>query len=431
MPGRDPLALLTRFARTYGDVTAFRIPGERAFLVNHPDLIRQVLVVDNANFKKSRALERARTLLGDGLLTNEGAPHQRRRRLVLPAFHRGRVATYAETMVSHAQRASDRWRDGDVLDMSREMMRLTLSIAARTFFDADIESRADTVGRALTDVLESFWVTLLPFSEIVAALPIPATRRSASARAELDAMIYEMVAERRQHPGKHQDVLTMLIESRDEDGNGLTDREIRDEVMTLMLAGHETTANALTWTWYLLSGAPEVTARLHDEIDRTGRLDATTARDALPYATSVVTEAMRLYPPAWLIGRRAIQACEIGGFTIPTGALVFMSPWVMHRDGRYYPEPDRFLPDRWTPAFAAGLPKHAYFPFGGGPRVCIGESFAWLELVLVLATIARQWHLELVPGHPVATHPLITLRAKHGMRMSTNHRGTEHTEKAP
>ena len=422
MPGRDPLAVLTRFARTYGDVTAFKMAGEQAFLINHPDLIRQVLVVDNANFKKSRALERARKLLGNGLLTNEGAPHQRRRRLVQPAFHRGRVVTYAETMVSHARRVSDQWRDGDVIDVSSEMMRLTLSIAARTFFDVDIESRADTVGRALTDVLESFWLTLLPFSEIVAALPLPAVRRSASARAGLDAMIYEMVAARRQHPGTHQDVLTMLIESRDEAGEGLTDHEIRDEVMTLLLAGHETTANALTWTWYLLSGAPEVTARLHDEIDRMEHLDATTSRDALPYATSVVTEGMRLYPPVWAIGRRAKAACELGGFTVPEGALVFMSPWVMHRDGRYYPEPDRFLPDRWTPDFVAGLPKHAYFPFGGGPRVCIGESFAWLELVLVLATIARRWNLELVPGHRVATQPLITLRAKHGMRMFVRRR---------
>ena len=418
MPGRDPLAVLTRFAREYGDLMTFRMAGERAFLVNHPDFIRQVLVTDHANFTKSRALERARTLLGNGLLTSEGAVHQRRRRLVQPAFHRARIATYADTMVAQARRASDRWTDGDTIDVSREMMRLTLAIAARSLFDADIESKADTIGHALTDVLESFWLTLLPFPKVVAALPLPAVRRSARARAELDGLIYDMVTARRRDRGQRHDVLSTLIESTDDEGRGLTDREIRDEVMTLLLAGHETTANALTWTWYLLSQAPESTARLHDEIDRVGDpLSVQSPVDAFPFVMRVVTEAMRLYPPVWAVGRRAKQSCEIGGYHIPAGSLIFMSPWVMHRDGRFYGQPEMFLPDRWSPAFVTSLPKHAYFPFGGGPRLCIGESFAWLELVLVVVTIARQWSLQLAPGHPVATQPLITLRARHGMRM--------------
>jgi cytochrome P450 len=397
--------------------------GERAFFINHPDHIRQVLVVDHASYAKSRALERARKLLGDGLLTSDGADHHRKRRVVQPAFHRARISWYAETMVAHAQRMADGWGDGTTVDLSAEMMRLTLSIVGRSLFDVDIESEADAVGRALTDVLESFWLTLLPFSDLVEALPLPALRRSAESRARLDALIYDMVAERRRRGGEGRDLLSMLIG----DGagaSGLTDREIRDEALTLLLAGHETTANALMWTFYLLSQSPEAAARVHEEVDRVlmGTAPTVDAATKLPYISSVVTEAMRLFPPAWTIGRRAKVPSEIGGYPISAGALVFMSQWTMHRDARFYRDPERFLPDRWTPEFRALLPKHAYFPFGGGPRVCVGEAFAWMELVLVLATIAQRWDLRLVPGHPVATQPLLTLRSRHGMRMTLHAR---------
>jgi cytochrome P450 len=420
MPGRDPLAIFTRFARDYGDIVYFRMGGERVFFVNHPDYIRQVLVTDHAKFAKSRALERARKLLGDGLLTSDGVAHQRKRRLVQPAFHRAQIAGYAETMAEIARRTADGWVDGATIDVSTEMMRLTLSIVARTLFDVDIESKADAVGRALTAVLESFWLTLLPFSDLVEALPLRAVRTSQRARGELDALIYLMVAERRRRGGACRDVLSILIGG-DADGSasGLTDREVRDEAITLLLAGHETTANALVWTWFLLSQSPEIAAEVHREVDGVlaGRQPAADAVEALPCVTRVVTESMRLFPPAWTIGRRAREMCEIGGYRVPARALVFMSQWTMHRDPRFYPDPERFMPERWTPEFKATLPKHAYFPFGGGPRHCVGESFAWMELVLVVATLAQRWDLQLVPGHPIATQPLLTLRSKHGMRM--------------
>jgi cytochrome P450 len=421
MPGRDPLAIFSRFARDYGDIVFFKMTGERVYFINHPDYVRQVLVVDQAKFGKSRALERARKLLGDGLLTVDGPDHQRKRRLVQPAFHRAQVQGYAETMIADASRMSARWTAGTTIDVSTEMMRLTLGIVARTLFDVDVESEADSVGAALTDVLETFWLALLPFSDVVEAMPLRALKRSAKARATLDALIYEMIADRRRRGGERRDVLSMLIGS---DGEGtmhrLTDQEIRDEVLTLLLAGHETTANALVWTFYLLSGAPDAATRLREEIDRVlaGRLPRAADFEALPYTLNVVTESMRLFPPAWSIGRRAKESAELGGYAVPSGSLVFMSPWTMHRDARFYAEPERFLPERWTPEFRASLPKHAYFPFGGGPRTCIGEAFAWMELVLILATVTQRWELHLLPGHPVATRPLLTLRARHGMRMT-------------
>jgi cytochrome P450 len=426
MPGRDPLAIFTRFARDYGDLTFFRMSGERVFFVNHPDYVRQVLVTEHAKFAKSRALERARRLLGNGLLTSDGEEHQRRRRLVQPAFHRGEIAAYAATMVEHARRLDRRWQDGSTVDVSSDMMRLTLGIVARTLFDADIDAGADVVGTALTDVLETFWLTLLPFSQVVEALPLRALKRAARARAQLDELIYGMVAERRTRGGSRRDVLSMMIGSAAEGGGaGLTDREVRDEALTLLLAGHETTANALMWTWYLLSQAPAVRARLHEEVDRVlaDRSASVELVESLPYVLAVVTESMRLFPPVWGIGRRAKAPTEIGGYAVPAGAMVFMSQWTMHHDARFYPEPARFLPERWTPQFRASLPRHAYFPFGGGPRTCIGESFAWMELVLIVATIARHWDLAMVPDQAIVTQPLLTLRSKHGMRMTLHRRG--------
>ncbi|MCA1583833.1 MAG: cytochrome P450 [Acidobacteria bacterium] len=422
MPGRDPLAIFTRLARDYGDISYFRMSGERVFFVNNPEYVRQVLVTDGAKFTKSRALERARKLLGDGLLTSDAASHERKRPLVQPAFHRARIAEYGATMVDRAQALSEQWRHGEVIDVSKEMMRLTLAVAARTLFDLDLESKADAVGRALRKVLESFWLTLLPFSDVIEALPLPAVRASQRARAELDALIYEMMAERRADGlGHRRDVLsTLMLGERDSTASALSDQEVRDEVMTLLLAGHETTANALMWTWYLLSGCPDKAAEVYAEVDRVLSGHGPTAADvtSLPYTTKVVTEAMRLFPPAWTIGRRAKTACEIGGYHVPAGSLVFMSQWVMHRDARFYDRPDQFQPERWSQEFKASLPRYAYFPFGGGTRHCIGESFAWMELVLVVATIARRWQLRLLPGHPIVPQPLLTLRAKHGMRMT-------------
>jgi cytochrome P450 len=420
-PGRDPLVFFTSLARTYGDVVQYRMAGERIFLVNDPQYIKDVLVTNNRNFTKSRGLERTKRLLGNGLLTSEGAFHLRQRRLMQPAFHRDRIAGYGRTMVEYADRTRSSWRDGATLDIAREMNRLTLSVVGKTLFDADVESQAAAVGEALTGVMESFWMMLLPFADLLERLPVPRLRRARMARARLDAIIYRMIADRRASGRDHGDLLSMLLTAQDEDDGGvMTDQQVRDEAMTIFLAGHETTANALTWTWYLLSENPDIARRLHEEVDRAldGRLPAVDDIAKLPYVERVVTEAMRLYPPAWLIGRRAIAEYAFGPYLAPPRAILIMSPFIVQRDARYYPDPERFDPDRWTAERKSALPPFAYFPFGGGPRRCIGESFAWMELILIVATIAQRWDLRLVPGHPVVPQPLITLRAKHGMRMT-------------
>jgi cytochrome P450 len=442
-PGRDPLAFFTNLARTYGDVVAYRLGGERLIFVNDPQHIKDILVTNNRNFTKGRALQRTKRLLGEGLLTSEGAMHLRQRRLMQPAFHRERIAAYAGTMVAYADRTRRAWRDGVTLDVAKEMNQLTLSIVGKTLFDADVESQAVEVGVALTGIMETFWTTLLPFSDLLEHLPVPKLRRARAARAELDAIIYRMIAERRRSGRDHGDLLSMLLSAQDEEAEGaagppspgttqsgsgaaglMSDVQVRDEAMTIFLAGHETTANALTWTWYLLSTAPAVEARLHEEVDRAlqGRLPRVADIASLPFVERVVTESMRLYPPAWLIGRRAIADYQLGAFAVPARTILVMSPFVTQRDGRFYKDPERFDPDRWTPDFRATLPKFAYFPFGGGPRQCIGESFAWMELILLVATIAQQWRLQLVPGHPVVPEPLVTLRTKHGMRMTAHRR---------
>ena len=423
--GANPLDFFTRLARTYGDVTSYRMAGEQLFLVNEPRLIRDVLVTHNRNFTKSRGLERSKRLLGQGLLTSEGAMHLRQRRLMQPAFHRDRIAGYGDLMVGYADRMRQGWADGATADIAREMNRLTLSIVGKTLFDVDVEQQAAAVGDALTAVMESFWMMMLPFAEVLERLPVPKLRRARMARARLDAIIYRMIADRRASGRDHGDLLSMLLTAQDEDeGGGMTDQQVRDEAMTIFLAGHETTANALTWTWYLLGSAPDVEAKLHAELDRVlhGRLPTMKDLGALSYVERVVTEAMRLYPPAWIIGRRAIAEYQLGDYVVPPRSILVMSPYIMHRDPRFYADAERFDPDRWTPEFRAALPKFAYFPFGGGPRQCIGESFAWMELILVVATIAQQRQLRLVPGHPVVPQPLITLRAKHGMRMTIHSR---------
>ena len=423
--GGNPLDFFSSLARTYGDISTYRMAGEQLFLVNEPRLIRDVLVTHHRNFTKSRGLERTKRLLGQGLLTSEGAMHLRQRRLMQPAFHRDRIAAYGELMVGYADRMRRSWSDGATLDLSREMNRLTLSIVGKTLFDVDVESQAAAVGEALTAVMESFWMMLLPFADALERLPVPKLRRARLARARLDAIIYRMIADRRASGRDHGDLLSMLLSAQDEDaGGGMTDQQVRDEAMTIFLAGHETTANALMWTWFLLSGAPQVEAKLHADIDRVlqGRLPAMGDLGSLHYVERVVTESMRLYPPAWIVGRRAIDAYQLGEYLVPPRSILIMSPYLMQRDARFYPDPERFDPDRWTPEFRAALPKFAYVPCGGGPRQCIGESFAWMELVLLVATIAQQYRLRLVPGHPVVPQPLITLRAKHGMRMTVARR---------
>jgi cytochrome P450 len=423
-PGRDPLAMFQGFARRYGDVAFFKLGAERCYFINHPALIKDVLVTHQRNFTKSRGLERAKKMLGEGLLTAEGQTHLRHRRLLQPAFHRDRIAAYAQVMIDYAARMAERWTPGATLDMSKEMMRVTLSIAGKTLFDTDVESRADEVGVAVTEVLESFWLNLLPGADLLERLPIQKLRRAHESRNRLDALIYRMISDRRASRTDHGDLLSMLIGAQDDEAGGLSDEEIRDEAITILLAGHETTANALTWTLYLLSQNPEVDAELHAELDRVvaDRLPSPHDYPRLTYTRQVIAESMRLFPPAWVIGRRAIDQYTIKDYALPARAMVFMSPYVMHRDPRFYEQPERFFPGRWIPEFEASLPKFAYFPFGGGARQCIGEQFAWMEGVLVLATIASRWRTTLHPAQRVVPQPLITLRSRYGMRMRLTER---------
>ena len=425
-PGRNPLEFFTRLARTCGDLAYVRMGGEHLFIASDPAVIKAVLVTHHQNFHKSRGLERTKRLLGEGLLTSEDEFHLRQRRLIQPAFHRERIAAYAATMVAFADRVRNGWADGDTLDVAREMSRLTLLIVGKTLFDADVDSRAREIGDAMTGLMESFWTLMLPFGETLERLPIPHLRRGRRARARLDEIVYGIIRERRASGVDRGDLLSMLLLAQDDQdkGRGMTDRQVRDEAMTIFLAGHETTANALTWTWYLLGQAPDVERRVHEEVDRalSGRLPTVAEVDRLPYLTRVVTESMRLYPPAWLVGRRSIHEYTIGDYDVPPRSIIVMSQWIVHRDARHYPDPERFDPDRWTPEFKARLPRFAYFPFGGGPRQCIGESFAWMELVLLVATIAQRWRFDVVPDHPVVPHAAITLRPKYGMKMIARRR---------
>ncbi len=417
---KAPPQFLHKAAREYGDLVLLRMGAQRIYLLSDPESIKNVLVTHQTNFKKSRMLERARALLGDGLLTSEGEYHHRQRRLVQPAFHRDRLVGYSAAMVEIAARCRDQWEPGAALDVAKEMARLTLAIVARTLFSADVTSEADEIGAALSQTLGLFDRALMPFSEWIEKLRLPAFRRFEHARERLDRTIYRMIADHRASGRDVGDLLSMLLLAQDEEtGVGMTDLQVRDEALTLFLAGHETTANALTWTWYLLSQNPDAEARLHAEIDDVlgGRLPCWDDLPRLRETEMVFAEAMRLYPPAWGIGRRALENYRIGSYEIPAGSILLMSPYVVHRDPRWFPEPEKFDPDRWLPDYAVARPKFSYFPFGGGMRVCIGERFAKMEGVLLLAVIAQRWRFRLAAGHRVETRAVITLRPKYGMQM--------------
>ncbi len=425
---RDPLTFLTRAARHYGDVVQFSLGGGRATLLAHPDDIRDVLVTNGRLFHKGRGLQRARLLLGDGLLTSEGEFHLRQRRLASPAFHRARVDSYADTMAAYARRRADSWLDGETLDVSREMAAYTLAVVGKTLFDADIEREAHEIGAALAASIAAFNFMTLPMGELLMRLPFPAVRRFERARDRLDATIYRMIAERRASGEDRGDLLSMLLLAHDTegDGGGMSDVQLRDEAMTLLLAGHETTANALAWTWLLLSRNPVAEAKLHAEVDAlAGALPAAADLARLPYTRAVIAESMRIFPPAWVIGRTALVDYPVRDRVIRRGSLVLVSQWVTHRDPRWWDDAESFTPERWLdaegrePGKSGGQRggRFAYFPFGAGTRVCIGEQFAWMEATLALATFAQRWRLRLVPGHQVEPQAIITLRVRRGLRM--------------
>ncbi len=397
-------------AREYGDIVAFKLGRQDVVLLNHPDYVKDVLVTRHRQFHKGGPLQRAKRLLGEGLLTSEGDQHLQRRRLAQPAFHRARIAAYARAISDHGARTGARWQHGATVDMAGEMMRLTLGVVSKTLFDADMEAEADELAQAFAEALEYYnLVTWTP----------EATERFARVRHRLDTLVYRLVDERQQSGSDRGDLLSMLLAE-----HHMTNEQLRDELMTIFVAGHETVANALTWTWYLLSQHPEAETRMHAELHEAlwGRQPDYNDLVHLPYTRQVFAESMRLYPPGWVIGRTALSDYEVGGYVVPAGTVVLISQYVMHRDPRFYPDPERFDPDRWTPEAVASRPKYAYFPFGGGVRQCIGESMAWMEGVLLIATLAQDWTPRLLDGHPVGTRPLVTLRPRHGMKMTLQKR---------
>jgi cytochrome P450 len=403
----------------YGPVASWRIGARRFFFLSDPALIEEALVTRGRDYVKSRGVKRLRRLLGNGLLGSEGAFHLRQRRMMQPAFHRERIAKYGAAMVAAARAQAAAWEDGAPVAIDAAMIHLTLTIAAETLFTSDVASDVDDVRAALTQAMRTFPESMTVYGELLDAIPFsPSTRRFAAARARLDAIVYRMIETRRAAAEPGDDLLAMLLAARDDDGGPMDDEQIRDEAMTIFLAGHETTANALAWTWLLLTDHPAVAQRLHAEIVRVlgDRLPTADDVPSLHYTRDVVAEAMRLYPPAWAIGRRAVRDTTLGPWAVPAGSIVITSQYVVHRDPALWGDPLGFRPERWS-AEARALPKFAYFPFGGGTRLCIGESFAWMEAVLIIATIAQRWRFERVDDAPIPLEPLVTLRPKTAIRL--------------
>ncbi len=415
---RDSLAFITR-CKEYGDVVRSRFLYLHAYFLYNPDDIENVVSTNAKNFIKSRTLRSPffQRLVGKGLLTSEGEVWRRQRRLAQPAFHRQRINAFGDVMVDYAQRMISAWKENEVRDIHRDMMRLTLEIVVKTLFNADVSKDADKVGRALVEIVKPFASQATVKWILDNRLPTPTHRRFFGAARKIDDIVYRIIAERRASGDDQGDLLSMLLQEHDEDGSQMSDRQLRDEVMTLFLAGHETTALTLSWAWYLLAQHPEVEQKFHAEVDEVlgGRLPTVADLQRLKYTEMITKESMRLYPPAYGLGREAIDDCEIGGFRVPRGSQVFMFQWVTQRDARYFPEPERFYPERWTEEFANSLPKYAYFPFGGGPRFCIGNSFAMMEIILVLATIGQRFRTPLAHAAEVAILPAMSLRPRDGI----------------
>jgi cytochrome P450 len=417
---RDQLAFYASCARDYGDVVPVRFGRSHALLIYHPDAIEEVLVTRSRDFVKSPAIRLLRPLLGEGLLISEGATWLRQRRLVQPAFHRQRLAGYGETMTAFTERALADWRAGQVIDLHAEMMALTQAIVAKTLFDADVSDQAHAALHAANVLAEDFGARLRSLRLLPYWVPTPANLRSGRAIRRLDQVVYRIIAARRSGGEDRGDLLSILLHAQDaDDGTRMTDRQVRDEVMTLFMAGHETTAVALSWTWYLLAQHEEVDGRLAEELRAVlgGRAPTLADLPRLTYTERVVTESMRLYPPAYGMGRQAARPSEVAGVPVARDTIVIIPTWVVHRDSRWFDEPEAFRPERWADDPARPLPRYAYFPFGGGPRQCIGNAFATMEAVLLLATIAQRFRLELVPGQRVTPTPYVTLRPEPGIRM--------------
>jgi cytochrome P450 len=416
----DTLGFIER-CRDYGDVVRMRFLWIHAYFLYNPDDIESLLTTNAKSFRKAQSLRSPffARLVGNGLVTSEGEFWRRQRRLAQPAFHRQRISSYGNVMVDFATRALTKWRPDEVVDISREMNRLTLEIVVKTLFNADVSRDADRVGVVLSEVVKPFASQATLKWILDNRLPTPGHRRYFNLVAEIDRIVFRIIAERRAAPSDEGDLLSMLLQAQDEDGSQMTDSQLRDEVMTLFLAGHETTALALSWSWYLLAQNPDKEQKFHAELDAVlqGRLPTVDDLPKLEYTEMIAKETMRLYPPAYAVGREALEDVEMGGFRVPKGSQLFAFQWVTQRDERYFEEPGEFIPERWTPDRSATVPKYAYFPFGGGPRQCIGNYFAMMEIVLLLAAIGQRFKFSLAPDHKVEVLPVLSLRPKSGIKV--------------
>ena len=426
-----PLEYIADAGRRSVDIRCLSFGPRRVFQVNHPDLIRDVLVTHDWNFVKGPGLRASKPILGDGLLTSEGELHRRQRRLVQPAFHTARLASYAQTMVACADGLRTEWAAGPIYAIEQEMMRLTLQIVGRTLFSADLQHDATGIGQSLTRALRLFLALNSPLAQLLSPVRKWGERKVRRARREIEQVLRKVIEEHRKNPDQFDDMLSMLMHSHDDTSAGYMSEELLlDESLTLFLAGHETTANALTWAWYLLAQHPDSAEMLHAELDRvlTGRLPTLADLPALEFTGKVFREALRLYPPAWIIAREAVTAYRMGNVEVPPGATLLMSPYATQRDPRFWDDPEEFNPDRWTEESAVHRPKFAFYPFGAGTRVCIGEHFAMMEGALLIATLAQQWRFHLVPGQTIKLWPQITLRPRNAMYFRLERRTPSTTE---
>jgi cytochrome P450 len=412
---KNPLQFLLNNSKKHGDVVHFSLPGLPIYMFNHPEHIEEILRHQNQNFIKDKITRDGSLLVGNGLLTSEGQFWKKQRRLAQPAFHHERINAYAEVMVRYTEEATNTWKAVETRDLHHDMTALTLRIVSRTLFGLETSADAKRIGQALDTATQRF--------EGIGAFippdwPTPGNYRLKKAIQALDDIVYGIIRERRKN-GDTGDLLSMLIAAT-EDGSGMDDKQLRDEAITLLLAGHETTALSLSYVWRLLAQHPEAQEKLFQEVSTVLAGKAATAADMprLPYTEWVVREAMRLYPPAWAIGREVVTPCTVGGYPLKRGLQVWIAQWVVHRDERYFPEPEKFSPERWDNNLAKTLPKYAYLPFGGGPRVCIGNAFSMMEMVLVVATIARKFRFSLVDDKPLSLIPSITLRPRGGVHLN-------------
>jgi cytochrome P450 len=415
----NPIFLFQHLAETYGDIAHYKLGHHHIVFLNHPEYIREVLVVQNENFIKERTVQRSKMLLGEGMITAEGAVHRAQRLAAQPAFHRQRIADYGSIMVEEAVHIRDSWRAGEQRDIAADMMHLTLNVVARTLFATDLREEVYELAAAINRIMGLYnFLVMLPMAEWLVHFRPPGLAGFVRARNRIDAVVYRMIDAHRKSGVDRGSLLDLMLAASPAD-NEESRQSLRDQVITIFLAGYETVANALSWTWYLLSQNPDCEAKFQEEVDTvlSGRLPAFEDVSRLRYTENVMAESLRLYPPAWAMGRYALNDFALGDYFLPARTTVLISQFVTHRDPRYFPAPLRFDPDRFSAEAKARRAKFTYFPFGAGARQCIGESFAWMEGALILATLAQKWKLRLVPDHPVEPQPLITLRPKYGMRM--------------